>query len=199
MSVTPSLTVAELAEILSRTEPAALLVSPRILRRVIKKDRGLTGPGLQVPHRKSYVIDRERLLAHRRPRRVGHRTRPRSAGHAAAVPASRWAAPGDPRSRGASLLKYWRLLFHARIHLALQARSASAGEVRGPHPADRTDRVRRGDGGAASGPFPSAARRCARRSMRSSPPFTWSCAISRRTCCRRTSRPARISRRSTRC
>src|SRR6516225_379560 len=64
MNETPpaGLTLAELERILTRTEPAALLVPPRILRRVIKKDRGLAGLGLQVPHRKSYVIDRDRLL-----------------------------------------------------------------------------------------------------------------------------------------
>src|SRR5689334_13874915 len=63
MSVTsPTLTVPDLERIVSQTDPAALLVPPRILRRVIKKDRGLTGLGLQVPHRKSYVLDRERLL-----------------------------------------------------------------------------------------------------------------------------------------
>src|SRR5438046_3645857 len=57
------LTLSDLERALVAADPAALLVPARILRRVIKKDGGLTGPGLQVPHRKSYVIGREALLA----------------------------------------------------------------------------------------------------------------------------------------
>src|SRR4029077_12969279 len=65
MSVTreSNLDAAELARLLRAPDPAALLVPPRLLRRVIKRDRKLTGLGLQVPHRKSYVIGREALLA----------------------------------------------------------------------------------------------------------------------------------------
>src|SRR5438045_4417178 len=58
----PGLTPTDLEQILSRVDPSTLLVPPRILRRVIKKDQGLTGLGLQVPHRKSYVIGRDALL-----------------------------------------------------------------------------------------------------------------------------------------
>src|SRR5205085_2830973 len=49
--------------LLAAADPAALLVPPRLLRRVIKHDRKITGLGLQVPHRKSYVIGRDALLA----------------------------------------------------------------------------------------------------------------------------------------
>jgi len=45
-----------------RGRSAALLIRSRILRRVIKQDRRLTGFGLRVPHRKSYTIGREPLL-----------------------------------------------------------------------------------------------------------------------------------------
>jgi hypothetical protein len=51
-----------LAAVLSETDPAAVLVPPRILRRVIKQACALTGPGLQVPHRKCFVTGRDRLL-----------------------------------------------------------------------------------------------------------------------------------------
>lgn len=129
MNGTPSpvFTVDDLQRILTRTEPAALLIAPRILRRVIKRDRGLTGPGLQVPHRKSYVLDREALL------RIAGRAElgiepdrelppllllfPRPDAHRLAR-----------RERETTLLKYWRLLFHARVHLALQARGLDAGD-----------------------------------------------------------------------
>ena len=54
--------VAELQQVLYRVDAAVLLVAPRILRRVIKLDRELPGIGLQVPHRKSYVLERVRLF-----------------------------------------------------------------------------------------------------------------------------------------
>src|SRR5438105_1807629 len=57
------LDLAELRRLLQVAEPAAFLVPPRVLRRVIKHDRKIAFVGLQVPHRKSYVIDRDALLA----------------------------------------------------------------------------------------------------------------------------------------
>jgi hypothetical protein len=121
MNETPTtgLTGAELERILTQAEPAALLVPPRILRRVIKKDRGLGGLGLQVPHRKSYVIGRERLLRIANRDELGiepGRDLPPTLLLFPRPDAQRLAA----RDRGATLRKYWRLLFHARIHLALQ-------------------------------------------------------------------------------
>src|SRR5262249_17763867 len=62
-SDTSPLTIGELEQALLATDPAALLVPPRILRRVIKHARRVPGIGLQVPHRKTFVIGREQLLA----------------------------------------------------------------------------------------------------------------------------------------
>jgi hypothetical protein len=130
MNDSPAATVVssrELADLLRQVDPSALLVPPRILRRVIKQDRGLSGLGLQVPHRKSYVIKRDALL-----QIAGH--------HELGIPAD---APlpetllllpePDPvklkqRGRGRSLVDYWRLLFHARIHRALE-QSLAAGKL----------------------------------------------------------------------
>ncbi|HTU17121.1 MAG TPA: hypothetical protein VMG10_03600, partial [Gemmataceae bacterium] len=120
------LTVDELQRLLTRADPAVLLVPPRILRRVIKRDRGLAGLGLQVPHRKSYVIARERLLRiadHDELRVEPGRELPPMLLLLPRPDRQRLAAGG----RAATLLKYWRLLFHARIHLVLQAWSASDG------------------------------------------------------------------------
>ena len=55
----PSLGTAELQRLLSGADPSALLVPPRLLRRVIKQERGIPGMGLQVPHRKTYVVRRD--------------------------------------------------------------------------------------------------------------------------------------------
>src|SRR6516162_6370868 len=54
---------AELARLLTAVDAGVLLTPSGILRRVIKQDRRLIGIGLQVPHRKVYVIGREALLA----------------------------------------------------------------------------------------------------------------------------------------
>lgn len=110
-------------------EPAALFVPPRIVRRVIKEDRELPGLGYDVPHPKSYVIGREPLL--------------RIADHAdlglaadAVLPAQvvLLARPDAEAlaalTAGEALVDCWRQLFHARVHVALQARIA-AGRLTG--------------------------------------------------------------------
>src|SRR3954471_24441479 len=55
--------VAELEAAVHEADGAALLVPPRILRRVIKRDRGLPFLAWHVARRKSYVIAREPLRA----------------------------------------------------------------------------------------------------------------------------------------
>jgi hypothetical protein len=119
----PGLTVADLERALTRAEPAALLVPPRILRRVIKKDRGLGGAGLQVPHRKSYLIARDALL-----RIVGVDDLGVTADRELPGTLLLFPRPDERRlgvlPREDTLLKYWRLLFHARVHLAVTRRRA---------------------------------------------------------------------------
>lgn len=112
------LTLAELERAIRQVDPTALLVLPRILRRVIKEDRHLTGWGLKVPHRKSYLIHRDRLLEIVEPEeleldiefvlpeKVILLTRP-DPERLANMPA------------GDALIRYWRLLLHARVHEAL--------------------------------------------------------------------------------
>jgi hypothetical protein len=114
----PGLSVAELDRLLKTADPGALLLPTRLLRRVIKYDCHLRGLGLQVPHRKSYVCARDRLLSYVEPAEMG-------IGPGSDLPETLllMAAPDDTPDglpRGATLLKYWRLLFHARVHLALE-------------------------------------------------------------------------------
>ncbi len=126
----------ELERTLLRAELSCLLVPPRILRRVIKKDRGLTGVGLQVPHYKSYVLSRDALLAiatraeleiaEDRPLPDTVLLLPQPDGPLVAGP-----------KRDALLLKYWRLLFHAGVHRQL-GRCAAEGRLTD---ADVRDRV----------------------------------------------------------
>ena len=120
----PGLNLADFEAILARTDPAALLVPTRILRRVIKQDRAVGGLGLRVPHSKCYVIGRDALL------RIADRDE-------LGVPAAhelpetlillRQPDAGRLRARSAAavLLIAWRFLFHARVHVALAERRFS--------------------------------------------------------------------------
>lgn len=113
-----------LDHLLRRVDPAVVLASSRILGRVIREELGLTGFWSRVPHRKSFVIARDRLWeivardelsldpADELPDTVILLPRPRR---------------DDPFSvtRPQLLRRYWRLLFHAAIHRALDERIAS--------------------------------------------------------------------------
>jgi hypothetical protein len=125
----PPLDPGELDRLLRAADPAALLVPSRLLRRVIKHDRRLTGLGLQVPHRKSYVIGRDALLA------LAGRDELGVGPDRELPPTLVLIARPEPEAlaamaRGAALVKYWRLLFHGRVHLAVADRRLTAAAVR---------------------------------------------------------------------
>jgi hypothetical protein len=128
----PALTLAELEQIVHAVAPSALLVLPRLLRRIISKDRGVGGLGLAVPHRKSYVIDRDALMGIVSLSELGATARelPERLILLAQPDEQRLAS----RPIEESLRRLWRLLFHARIHLALDQRMAegvwTAGDIR---------------------------------------------------------------------
>jgi hypothetical protein len=113
------LSLAELSRRLREVEPAAFLVPPRIVRRVIKFDGDLSGPGLKVPHRKSYVVDRKRLLEVVEPGELG------LAQDVVLPPRLILIAQPEidlfeERTYGQWLLRTWRLLLHARVHVAIR-------------------------------------------------------------------------------
>jgi hypothetical protein len=114
----PRLDLRELQRLLWEVDPGAILVPPRLLRRVIRRDRHLPGLGLVVPHRKAYLLPRDALsrlvdqtdlelpAPCELPERLVLLSRPDGDRLAQQAP-------------DAVLLKYWRLLFHAHVHLAL--------------------------------------------------------------------------------
>ena len=121
------LSCADLQQAVQAVCAQAVLIAPRILRRVIKQDRELTGWGWKTPHAKSWVIGRERLLeivdideldlpsARVLPDRLILLARP------------------DPESiaelgPGRTQIEVWRLLFHARVHEVLED-SRAAGRL----------------------------------------------------------------------
>jgi len=125
----PALGLGELVQLLQAAEPAALLVPPRLLRRVIKHDRKLTSFGLQVPHHKSYVITRPALLELTTPAELGisaDRTLPATVLLLAQPEAEALAA----LPRGDALVACWRRLFHLRVHQAIAGRALTDAALR---------------------------------------------------------------------
>ncbi len=124
---TPALTLAELEQAVRSADPAALLVPPRILRRVIKQDAGVSAIGLRVPHRKSYVISRDKLLTivDRDELDLAADVRLSETVILLARPSAETLGTLRPQE---ALAKFWRQLFHARVHLALE-RLIAAGKL----------------------------------------------------------------------
>ncbi len=158
----PHLTLPDSEARLRARQPAVRLVLPRVLRRVIRRDRDVGAWGWKVPHRKSFTLPRESLLEivdrdelgpdpdESLPVRVILLPRP-SSDWLADVPAEE------------VLVEYWRLLLHACVHAALEQRIAQgARPCPGPasRPAHRAGSLRRDPHRArAGGPSPPSARR----------------------------------------
>ncbi|GIW81148.1 MAG: hypothetical protein KatS3mg105_2955 [Gemmatales bacterium] len=113
-----ALTLADLESRVARVEPNAILIPPRILRRLIKYDRDVPGLGIQVPHPSCYCCLRQRLLAVLDPDEIG-----RTDGELANT-VLLLARPSESElatlAADRLLRRYWRLLFHASIHRALE-------------------------------------------------------------------------------
>jgi hypothetical protein len=112
--------VVELQKVLRAADPAAVLVSPRILERVIREAYDLPALYWHVPHWKSFVVDRQTLFRHAEQADLElepDQLLPDTVILLARPPAEEL----GNLERKAALLKYWRHLFHARVHLALAA------------------------------------------------------------------------------
>src|SRR5262245_1191267 len=124
-------TPADLARAVAQADPTALLVPPRILRRVIKKHRGLGGLGLRVPHPHVYLIARDALLHIATPAELGLADLAARPEQLALLPRPHGSRV---RRRGEAVVlrELWRLLFHANAHRALaKARAAGAIDAAG--------------------------------------------------------------------
>lgn len=131
--------LAEAAAAIREVDSAACAVLPRVLRRVIKQDHELPGLGFQVPHRKCYVISRERLLWLVAKDELGLKADDQYPPKAILL-----AAPGEQRlaemDLAGVLSHYWRLLFHARVHLAMEEHLAN-GRLTPASIRERIDRI----------------------------------------------------------
>jgi hypothetical protein len=115
--------LADLQKTLGAADPAAVLVSPRILERIIREDCSLPNMYWNIPHAKSYVCDRHQLFRHAEqadlelePDQVLPDT--------VILLAHPDAEELNNLERKMVLLKYWRRLFHSRVHLALSSLTA---------------------------------------------------------------------------
>lgn len=103
---------------LQSVDPSAFLVWPRILRRLVMQDQELTGIHWHVPHRKCYVVSRERLLTFVAPDELGLTSSQSVPDRVILI-----SRPDRDDLVVASLEALegylWRLLFHARVHAHL--------------------------------------------------------------------------------
>jgi hypothetical protein len=122
-----SLTTNELARLVRDIDPTALLVPPRILRRVIKKHRGLGGLGLHVPHAGCYPIDRGNLLRIARLGELGLDDPAALADTVLLLPRPEVQLRDLPG--GEVLRVVWQRLFHGAVDRVLAGREWSAAEL----------------------------------------------------------------------
>jgi hypothetical protein len=120
-------------------DPEAYLVPSRILRRVIRRDRGLTFFGFHAARRDSYAISGKALRGIVAGDELGL-----GSGHPWPTTAILLARPDpqdlDAAERGPVLLDFWRRLYHARVHAAVDRRFAT-GELGGADLRGRIERI----------------------------------------------------------
>ncbi len=117
--------VAEVEQLFREREPGAFFVLPRVVRRVWQSELEIASPWVPPPHRKSCVIERDRLL---------WLVARDELGVDADTPLPQRliliARPEEDRlhsfSREDLLRHYWRLLFHARIDFELGPKTTPA-------------------------------------------------------------------------
>jgi hypothetical protein len=113
------MTLAELQQALRAADPRAVLVPPRILERIIVEAYDLRGSAVVgVPHRKCHVVDRRTLFRHAEQADLDLEPDQLLPDTVILLARPQAEELGD-LERSLALLKYWRLLFHASVHLAL--------------------------------------------------------------------------------
>ena len=105
----------ELERALGSVEPAARLVLPRVLRRVVRMHASLPGMGFRVPHSKTYVIPQAALLEIADRDEIGFGPAESLTDDVILLERPN-SETLEERPRGEILLYYWELLFHARVH-----------------------------------------------------------------------------------
>src|SRR4051812_31856108 len=115
------MTLAELQRALTSVQPAAVLVPPRVMEHVLRQVLELSPMTWTVPHRTSWIADRNVLYRH-----VDHNDLAVPPDHSLPGEVYLIAWPDEDhltRTPVASVLQQtWRQLFHASIHKAIEER-----------------------------------------------------------------------------
>jgi hypothetical protein len=137
----PPLTLPDLQRLLTAADPAALLIQPRLLRRVVRHHGRSRGFGLVPPHTHCYVLDAPALLALVERGELGLSPEQALPGQVILLPRPE---PGELAAEpsAAILTRCWRRLFHARVHLALDQKTA-AGKLTDADVRRRVERIGR--------------------------------------------------------
>jgi hypothetical protein len=120
------MTVTELQRVIRAADPAAVLVSARVLERVIQQACRLPALVWVVPHGKSWVVDRQLLFRHVEQDDLNLEADQLLPPRVILLSEPTLEELNEPA--GTVLLEYWRRLFHASIHLRLEERFG-AGEL----------------------------------------------------------------------
>lgn len=117
----------ELQQALEKVDPAVLLVPPSVLEYLIQKVGKLPPWSWNTPHQHCFTVDRQMLFLYFNQEELA--VEPDRLLPATLILLPR-PAPEALKSRdsGDLLMKYWRRLFHARIHLALSAEGKLTAE-----------------------------------------------------------------------
>src|SRR5688572_18981878 len=134
-----TLDLATLEHALRRAEPAAVLLPSWLLETLIAADRGLRGPLFSIPHDRSHVIERDRLVALVADEdfRLPVELPDEPVLILLARPDNDWLQETPAAD---ALLAYWRLLFHATVDARLRALRVD-GTLDGPAVQARIERL----------------------------------------------------------
>ncbi len=115
----------EVERLFRERDPAAFFVRPRVVRRVLQNELDIASPWLQPPHRKSCVVERDRLLW------LVANDELSVADDAVLPPRIMLIArPDEDRldqfSREDLLRYYWRRLFHVRMDFELELKTSAS-------------------------------------------------------------------------
>src|SRR5690606_28863240 len=116
-----SMQLEQLHRFLQSLEPAAQLVEPRVLRRVIRLDRRLPAFRLTIPHELGYTIERDRLLAFADPSELAIRPASDLPRRVILLPQPDEFELIDDTNWAALTDRYRRLLFHECVHLEIES------------------------------------------------------------------------------
>jgi hypothetical protein len=123
LATTDHISAPELERLILDVEPDAVFLPRTVLRRVVRRDARLPGLGLRVPHSVCYTIGREALLRIVDQDEMGPTASPKLPERVILI---RRPEPDKlaRQPRPLALLFHWRVLFHGRVHLALERRAA---------------------------------------------------------------------------